>query len=80
MHYFTGDRGHGVMCGHDGMCDHDEMCDYDGNHAYALRLLLYHLPPPDYDDDEENEMNEDDAHEEYANSADMYPDSYVDTE
>ena len=35
MHYFTGDRGHGVMCGHDGMCDHDEMCDYDGNHAYA---------------------------------------------
>jgi hypothetical protein len=35
---------------------------------------------PDYDPDEENEMNEDDAHEEYANSADMYPDSYVDVE
>jgi hypothetical protein len=35
---------------------------------------------PDYDPDEENEMNEDDAHEEYANSADMYPDSYVDME
>ena len=35
---------------------------------------------PDYDPDEENEMQEDDAHEEYANSADMYPDSYVDTE
>jgi hypothetical protein len=35
---------------------------------------------PDYDDDEENEMNEDDAHEEYANSADLYPDSYVDVE
>ena len=35
---------------------------------------------PDYDPDEENEMNEDDAHEEYANSADMYPDSYVDIE
>lgn len=35
---------------------------------------------PDYDPDEENEMNEDDAHEEYANSADMYPDSYVDAE
>ena len=35
---------------------------------------------PDYDPDEENEMQEDDAHEEYANSADMYPDSYVDAE
>jgi len=35
---------------------------------------------PDYDPDEENEMNEDDAHEEYANSADLYPDSYVDVE
>jgi hypothetical protein len=35
---------------------------------------------PDYDPDEENEMQEDDAHEEYANSADMYPDSYVDVE
>ena len=35
---------------------------------------------PDYDPDEENEMNEDDAHEEYANSADLYPDSYVDIE
>ena len=35
---------------------------------------------PDYDPDEENEMREDDAHEEYANSADMYPDSYVDVE
>jgi len=35
---------------------------------------------PDYDPDEENEMREDDAHEEYANSADMYPDSYVDAE
>ena len=35
---------------------------------------------PHYDPDEENEMQEDDAHEEYANSADMYPDSYVDTE
>jgi hypothetical protein len=35
---------------------------------------------PDYDPDEENEIQEDDAHEEYANSADMYPDSYVDVE
>jgi hypothetical protein len=35
---------------------------------------------PNYDPDEENEMNEDDAHEEYANSADLYPDSYVDVE
>lgn len=35
---------------------------------------------PDYDPDEENEMQEDDAHEEYANSADLYPDSYVDVE
>ena len=35
---------------------------------------------PDYDPDEENEMQEDDAHEEYANSADMYPDSYVDAD
>ena len=35
---------------------------------------------PDYDPDEENEMQEDDAHEEYANSADMYPDRYVDAE
>ena len=35
---------------------------------------------PDFDPDEENEMQEDDAHEEYANSADMYPDSYVDVE
>jgi len=25
-------------------------------------------------------LREDDAHEEYANSADMYPDSYVDVE
>jgi hypothetical protein len=35
---------------------------------------------PHYDPDEENEMQEDDAHEEYANSADLYPDSYVDAE
>lgn len=35
---------------------------------------------PDFDPDEENEMHEDDAHEEYANSADLYPDSYVDAE
>ena len=35
---------------------------------------------PDFDPDEENEMQEDDAHEEYANSADLYPDSYVDAE
>jgi hypothetical protein len=35
---------------------------------------------PNHDPDEENEMNEDDAHEEYANSADLYPDSYVDVE
>ena len=35
---------------------------------------------PDFDPDQENEMQEDDAHEEYANSADMYPDSYVDAE
>ena len=33
---------------------------------------------PDVDPDEENELDEDDAHEEYAASADMYPDSYED--
>jgi len=33
---------------------------------------------PDNDPDEENELNEDDAHEEYAASADVYPDSYED--
>ena len=33
---------------------------------------------PDVDPDEENELNEDDAHEEYATSAAMYPDSYED--
>lgn len=33
---------------------------------------------PDIDPDEENELDEDDAHEEYAASADMYPDSYED--
>ena len=33
---------------------------------------------PDNDPDEEHELNEDDAHEEYAASADMYPDSYED--
>ena len=33
---------------------------------------------PDNDPDEENEVDEDDAHEEYAASADMYPDSYED--
>ena len=33
---------------------------------------------PDVDPDEENELNEDDGQEEYAASADMYPDSYQD--
>jgi len=32
---------------------------------------------PDYDPDNENELQEDDGQEEYANSAELYPDSSI---